>query len=880
VPLSPGTSLGPYEIAALIGAGGMGEVYRARDTRLDRIVAVKVLPAALSAQSDLRQRLEREARTISSLAHAHICTLFDVGTTPDGATFLVMEHLEGESLAERISRGPVPFKQALRIGAEIAEALDAAHKRGIVHRDLKPGNVMLTKSGVKLLDFGLAKAVSGDGGVVSDPTSPTVQQQNDLTAEGHIVGTLQYMAPEQLEGHPTDGRTDIFALGATLYEMLSGRRAFHAASRAGLIAAILHEDPPPLTNVPPPVARLVAHCLMKDPDERWQTARDVAIQLRGAADVSGSETMAAPSKARGHLVRNAAIALALVAAGALIALIAQRSGKPARSSPAAFSHLSIDLSPQDDRLALANEVTLAISPDGEQVLFSASENGRNRFYLRRTDSFEITPIAGTEDATTATFSPDGKQIAFAARGKLQRFELAGGTPEALADVGPVSGISWGSDGTLVLNLVPSGPLMSLPATGGPAVRVEAKGIDDNLVLPDYEPEHNLLLAVREIQGKSFDESEIVALSLETHEPKVVARGTSPRFVASREELLFARAGRIWSVPFDAKKLELRGTPTMLIDGVLSFDGNGVSAFAVSDTGDIVYAPFSAQRFAMRLMLVGRDGRTEPLPFPPGQYQSPSLSADGHTLAIETLGANNDVWLGDLQRGTLNRLTSTQENLCPVISPDGRQLIVSRYHAASSFPRLHLLRTDGVGEPTRLGSARDGIAQFVTSWSHDGRLVAYTHHDRGGVDVYLLSLADGGKETPLLTSRFDETAPALSPDGRWLAYASDETGASEIYVRSIADAGTKTRISTDGGTEPLWGHNGRELYYRRGDAVMSASVSLGSPTTAAAPVHLFDFPGHSRDVGKSWDVMPDDRHFVMIERSAAAGSMRTLHVVRR
>ena len=875
--LSPGSSLGPYEIVSLIGAGGMGEVYRARDKRLDRTVAVKVLPAALSANGELRQRLEREARTISSLAHANICTLFDIGETPDGAMFLVMEHLEGESLAERLTRGPVPLKQALRIGAEIAEALDGAHRRGIVHRDLKPANVMLTKSGVKLLDFGLAKLISSDGAVVSDPNSPTVQQQNDLTAEGHIVGTLQYMAPEQLEGKVADARTDIFALGATLFEMLSGRRAFNAASRAGLIAGILHEDPPPLTSVPPHVARLVEHCLMKDPDERWQTARDVAIQLRGAAEVSGSETLtASPSKARGNALRNVAMALALVAAGALATFAALKLRSRERAPAGNLTHLSIDLSPQDDRLALSNGAFVAVSPDGTQIVFAGVENGTTRLYLRRTNSFEITPIAGTENASGAIFSPDGTQIAFGAGGRLHRLVLGSGTAEVLTPVGPLQGGSWGTDGAIVFNPVPAGPLMRIAAAGGTPSPVEAKGIQGSLVLPDYHPEHDLLLAVREIDGKSYDEAEILAVNLETREARVVARGTWPKYVPSRGELLFARDRKIWSVAFDPKALAARGTPAKLIDGVLVIPGNGVTLFDVTDDGHIVYAPFSAERFARRAMLVGRDGRAQPLPFPPAEYESPSLSADGRVLAVETIGANNDVWLGDLQRGTLNRLTSTLENLAPVLSPDGRQLIVSRY--TNRMPALTLLRTDGVGEPKLLAPANS--ARFATSWSHDGNLVAFTNHEADGIDVYLLSLRDGGKATPLLTSRFDESGPALSADGRWLAYASNETGRNEVYVRSVADAATKVRISTDGGSEPLWAHGGRGLFYRRGDAVMSVAVTLGPAIAAATPVHLFDFPGYTRDIGRNWDVMPDDQHFVMIERSPAASSMRTLHVVRR
>jgi hypothetical protein len=882
VPIAAGSCLGPYEIVSLLGAGGMGEVYRARDQRLDRTVAVKVLPAALSSRPDLRQRLEREARTISSLTHPNICTLFDIGETPDGTAYLVMEYLEGESLAARLARGPLPLRQALRFGADIADALDRAHRQGIVHRDLKPANVMLTKSGVKLLDFGLAKLITIDGALVSDPNSPTVQQPNDVTAEGTIVGTLQYMSPEQLEGKVADARSDIFAFGATLYEMLTGQRAFQAGSRAGTIARILHDDPPPITSiapaVPAPIARLIEHCLMKEPDERWQTARDVAIQLRGAAEGSGSGEAVAPRKpkGRGGAALQAAALLLFLAAGIAGTLLWQRMRPVATQPKPALSHLSIALAPDDGKLALAHESVVAISPDGSKVVFLASAGDTPRLYLRRTDSYEVTPLPGTEHAWTAFFSPDGNDLGFSADGKLQRMSVAGGTPEVLAEVGPAQGASWGSDGRIVFNRLPSADLLyRVPEAGGGKASPFLPAALGTLTLPAYVPERNLLFAVREVDGKPFDEAEIVVVALDSKQTKVLLHGSNPRYVVATSELLFARDGKLWSVGFDPKSLSLRGTPAVLIDRLLVYPGSGQALYDVTAAGDLVYAPFAASLLDRRLMLVARDGTARPLPFSPGQYESVHLAADGKTLGLEVMGANNDVWLGDIVRGTLNRVTSSWENLAPVLAPDGQSVLVARHHG--TMPRLNIVRTDGVGEPRPV--AASDKPRFPYSFSPDGSLAAFSEPDFGNSDVSLLRMSDG-VVLPLLRSRFNETEPALSPDSKWIAYVSDETGRNEVYVRSIASEGTRARISTDGGREPIWAHSGRELFFRHGDSILAAAVALGSSVSSSAPVRLFDFPIEQRDISRSYDVMPDDAHFVIVERSAAAGSMRTLNVLRR
>lgn len=845
----------------------MGEVYRARDKRLDRTVAIKVLPAELSGRTEMRQRLEREARTISSLSHPNICPLFDVGETADGSMYLVMEYLEGESLAERLGRGPMPLRQAIRVGMEIAAALDGAHRQQIVHRDLKPGNVMLTKAGVRLLDFGLAKPAATGSLLASDQDAPTLQQPS-VTEEGTIVGTLHYMAPEQLEGKPADARSDIFAFGATLYEMLCGKRAFEATSRVGVVAKILHEEPEPLTGVPSALARVIEHCLKKDPDERWQTAGDIAIQLRGLGDASSEKADAVRPGSRRKWWPPVA-ALLLVALGVAGAIAWQRF-RP-RTSESRFTHVSLSTG-LDQGLSIGEDNSaLAVSPDGKFVVFAATgADGVQALYTRRFDSFEITRVPGTERALNALVSPDSTEIAFMTDGKLRRVSLAGGPSEVICDSGPSTGGSWGSDGMIVFNPMPAGPLFRVPAAGGEAVRLTSA---PNTAMASYHPEAGVLLYVVEVDGKSFDDAEIVALSLETKQTKVVTRGTAPHYVPSAGQLVFARNGKVWSVNFDSKTMSASGTPVPVAEPVMIYPGTGQALFDVTPAGDVVFAPVDIRRIHRRLMQVDRGGVTKPLPFPPNLFESPRLSGDGRLLSVEMIGANNDVWMGDMARGTINRITTAKENLAPILSPDGRFVITSRLDHGP--PNLTLIRTDGVGEPVTLLPA--GRPRFAYSFSRDGRKVAFIEFlGDTRTDISLLDIAEK-RAVPLFHSRFEESEPSLSPDGKWIAYVSDETGRAEVYVRAIESEGTKLRISTEGGTEPLWSRRGGELFYRKANALYAVDVATAGGLKTGEPKKLFEVPMNRRDVTRSYDVLPDDSGFVYVER-ADATRMNSINIV--
>jgi eukaryotic-like serine/threonine-protein kinase len=863
--LAAGSRLGPYEITAPIGAGGMGEVYKARDTRLDRSVAIKVLPPEFSADPDRRARFEREAKTIAGLNHPHICTLHDIGQA-DGTTYLVMELLAGETLAGRLEKGPLPLEQALGVATEIADALATAHRQGVVHRDLKPGNVMLTRSGAKLLDFGLAK-LTGHGeqpAAASLASAPT--ETRPLTSEGAVVGTLQYMAPEQVEGKPADARTDLWALGAILYEMLTGRRAFAGTSAAALIGNIMNSQPPVLAMLQPltprAVDRLVRHCLAKNPDDRPDTAHDIADDLRWMREAGSTSVVAATTSAPRRW-QNAA----LLVAGAAAAAFALLAGGLwlTRSVSAPRSPVYLLLTAQRPAAPAADpQRTLAISRDGRQVVYAADIGGVLRLCVRRMESPESAVIPGTDGAMSPFFSPDGKRIGFFADGMLKTVAVSGGVPTALAATTGSRGATWTRDDTIIFAPETDAGLWQIPASGGTATLVakpDAARHERSYRFPEILPDDDTILFTLAMSDiRSFDEARLMARSRKTGEQRELLRGGSFPMYADTGHLLFARAGAILAVPFDPGRRLVTGVPAPVVPGVVTHL-NGSAQYAVAQTGTLVFVPGADVSRTALLKRIDRTGRTEPLGLPPGPYAGVRISPDGRLAALEVDGANTDICLLDLERLAVTRLTLEWNNTGVEWSPDGSRVVFSSMRAASR--KLYSQAVDGRtdAEPLMSDASKPATANTKSTWSPDGRFLAFDRLDREtGWDIWALALDAGHEQHPFLVTPFNERSPRFSPDGHWLAYESDETGRSEVYVQPFPGPGRKTRISTDGGGLPVWARDGRELFYRGADGASVFGVTIVSSPglSPGQPTLLF-----RQTVSYRFDVAPDGR-FLIIE----------------
>jgi len=862
--IAAGTQLGPYTIVSLLGEGGMGQVYRGHDDRLDRAVAIKILPAHLSGRPDLRQRFEQEARSISKLSHPHICSIFDVGET-GGTAWLVMELLEGETLADRISRGPLPTQQVLRFGREIAEALEAAHRQHIVHRDLKPGNIMLTKSGVKLLDFGLAKIIQSPS--FSDLSAPSTVQK-PLTAAGTVLGTLQYMAPEQLEAREIDARTDIFALGAVLYEMVTGRRAFSGSSQSAVIAAILQSDPPPIAETQPlsplSLERVIRPCLAKDPDERWQTAGDVALQLKGLVGATSAESSVQPINREKPLSWRHLIPWILLTVAAAAAVTGAYLASRKSTASGHLFHLSVIL-PDDQSLIIQRGGVLSISRDGSRILYLASVQGIRRLYVRALDSSEAIPLRETEGAESGFFSPDGNSVAILAPGKLRVLPLSGGSVAELCPIpGPRLGGTWLDNGSMVIAGPPGKGLEIVKRGAHRAETLTTVATDEaGHVFPEVLPGDRFVLFVAEIDGKSFDEARICELDLQTGRTRtLIAGGTSPVYAGSGR-LFFVRESRLLSTKIDVGTGAIEGPVSEVTRPVLTYAGNGASFYGVSRDGTIVYVPYTDAVVKSRLVWVDESGKSQPLPIEAREYLMPRLSSDAARLLVQVTGANDDLWLYDLTRGSRSRLTFSSENMFPVWGADGSSLLFCRYGANS--PSIFKSRSDGTGEPEKLLGADVGV--FPSSVSRDGKTLAFTRvTEASGWDIGILPLIGDHKPRILIDTRFNEFNPEISPDGRWLAYVSDQSGVEEVYVQPIDGTGSRIQISANGGAEPAWSHSGTRLFYRSANGLMSVAISMTGELAPGTPAMLFADHFERGPVleMRNYDVGPDDHRFLFVE----------------
>jgi len=877
--LPGGTRLGPYEILAAIGAGGMGEVYKARDTRLDRDVAVKVLPAEVAADPDLRQRFEREARAVAALQHPHICVLFDVGDapspqpsalSPDKIQYLVMEYLDGETLAERLRKGPLPLDQALQVAIQIADALDKAHRHGITHRDLKPGNVMLTKAGAKLLDFGLAKLrPAGTGATTGLSAAPTMSVA--LTGEGTILGTVQYMAPEQIEGQEADARTDIFAFGVLLYEMLTGRKAFEGKSHASLMGAILKDEPPPMSTLQPltPSAldRSVRTCLAKDPDNRWQTARDLHRELKWVAERPAEQHhKASEIRRRSPGVRPAWVFGLLICAAAVV-LFAWTATRSRVAAPGDVVRSSVAL---PSGASVTTPRNIALSPDGRVIVFIGQDSAGSRLFMRPIDSFDATVIAGTNGAQAPFFSPDGRWIGFFQSGenKLKKVALSGGAPQTICDTDGILLPAWGDDGTIMFSRNTGTGLLSVSADGGSprVLTTPDRGASEKSHRgPDILPGGKaVLFTVGTADISSFDDARIEALALPSGQRKVLIRGgMNARYVATGH-LIYARAGSLLAVPFDVNRLEVTGAPMALISDVFTQSTEGYAGFAISRSGSLLYVPGGATAGNRSLVRVDRQGRSEAVlearrPF----LFTPRLAPDGRRIAITVDGATAEVWVYDLERTTGARVVYGWDNSNPVWSPDGNELVFNSNRGRAGSFNLFSQSVEGTERARQLTATAD-VRQVPQSRSPDGRYLVFAQISASGnSDIWVMTVADGTSRPVLQTSAV-ETNARISPDGRFLAYESDESRRNEVYVQAFPNATRRWQVSLDGGTAPEWAASGRELFYRNGSQMMAVSVAAGSEPLLGRPARLFegDYLQSSPWVGSAYGVARDGR-FVMI-----------------
>ena len=850
--IGPGTRLGPYEVVASLGAGGMGEVYRARDTRLDRNVAVKVLPAEFADRAELRVRFEREARTISALNHPNICALYDVGEN-----YLVMELLEGETLADRIARGPLPIDQLLRISIEIADALDQAHRKGIIHRDLKPANVMLTKSGTKLLDFGLARGADDDA-AVSDKTGATVARP--LTQEGMIVGTPQYMAPEQLEGKRLDARTDIFAFGSLLYEMATAKRAFDGASRASIIAAILNTHPQPISELrqlmPPALDRLIRVCLEKDPDDRWQTAHDVMLELRWIQESGSQAGVAMPIVRRRRVREMVAWVVAAAAIGAVAYFATRHSVEPPRAV-----QFSID-TPPNTQLFPFDTLGIAISNDGSRVAFAAmGDNGKQLLYIRDLATNRSTVLAGTDGAEYPFFSPDGENVAFFANRKLNRISVTGGAVQPICDAPQARGGAWNQDGVILFEPALDMPLFRVSAEGGKAVpATNAMNVVHRHRWPSFLPDgkHFLCIGLTDLRIGSLD-------SLETKE---LIRDVSEAVFVQPDHLLFSRGNTLMTQRFDPRSLQLKGEATPLaVPPIAYMAPKDLAIFAAAQNGTLIYlpAPSPHTRFAW----FDRNGH-ETESAPAGEYLDVRSSPDAHQIAVvKNPGGGGDLWTFNRADQKWSRITFNAETMYywPTWTPDGSSIAFAT------------TMTAGFGQPflaNANGGEKKPICQ-VSSWtlpmsfSPDGRfLLMFVQGSTTASDLYTFD-RQTGKIDPFLVTEASETAGIFSPDGHLVAYESNASARNEIYVRRFPKSDEQWQISTEGGLSPEWSPDGKELYYVNGNTVMAVPIRTQGRFDSGKPVPLFHIPSRTATTYSSGStsrriisgISPDGKQFLIL-----------------
>jgi serine/threonine protein kinase len=831
--LASGTKLGPYEIKSPLGAGGMGEVYRARDTRLDRPVAIKILPPQFTADPVSKQRFEREAKTISSLNHPHICVLYDIGHQ-EGIDYIVMECLEGETLAKRLEKGPLPLDQTLKYGAQIAEALDKAHRHGIVHRDLKPGNIMLTATGAKLLDFGLAK----DAALLADLATLTgaAISAAPLTQQGTIVGTFQYMSPEQVEGKEVDGRSDFFSLGALLYEMVTGKWAFEGKTQLSVASAILEREPEPLSVVKPvtprALERAIQRCLGKDPEERWQTGRDLASELKWIGEGGSQSTAAAParawipSKSSTHWLPwliSGLLALLLIGGAIWWRNLKSVEQRMYFAAPLAFAARD-----------------MAIAPNGHAVaLVGYNEIARKSvIWLYEVGSEEARVLPDTEGAIFPFWSPDGKSLGFFAGGKLKRMDIAGGPVQTLCDAPSGRGGTWNKDGVILFT--PSGSLTSglhrVAASGGTPTLIggvfPGQG-EASQRWPMFLPDGKHYLFLSAIITKRSESDGIYLGDLDSDERHLLVKTAANGAYAEPGYLFFYRDKTVFAQAFDLKNYQLSGEPVAVATEPQFLPRILRASFAVSDSG-LLLVQKGGNVSLSRLAWFDRKGTEVGAVGDPDVYSNLLLATNGRAVAVDKTDVgsqNTDIWTYDLQRGSTKRLTFDPGlDALPVWSPDGSRLVFTS--SRKNVFDLYLKNADGTQEESLICAS--DVDKYPNAWSRDGKYVLYTE----GPDLKYLTFPELRSTLFLKASSTFKNAQ-FSPDGKWVAYASNESGNWEIYATSFPEGRGKWQVSTGGGEQPRWRGDGKELFYLSPDMkIMAVPVKTGAGFDAGSPAALF------------------------------------------
>jgi serine/threonine-protein kinase len=882
--MSSGTRIGAYEVIESLGAGGMGEVYSARDTRLDRIVAIKILPDAFAHDPDRLARFEREAKMLAALNHPNIASIYGVEEGA-GRHALVLELVDGPTLAERIAQGPIPIDEALAIAGQIIDALEAAHEAGVIHRDLKPGNIKVRPDGaVKVLDFGLAKlgadAASSTSILGGMSLSPTISTPA-MTGFGIILGTAVYMSPEQARGKAVDKRADIWSFGCVLYEMLTSRRAFDGEDVTETVGAVIHKEPawnllPPTT--PAAVRVALQRCLEKNPKQRIRDVGDVRLALRGAFDApAATAPNAQPAVAPKPLWRRAlpvgaAAIIAGVVAGLGAWVVATRNERP--PAPSRFT-LTL---PPSDQLPAAAGTLVGISHDGRTLLYRARRSGTFGLYRRALDQFDAVAIGDAGVSEAPFFSPDDQWVGFVVAGTLKKVPVVGGPSQTVSTFpSTVRGASWGADGTIVVGARANG-LMQVSAAGGiptPLGRKPDQGRE--YWYPQILPGGRAVLFTSSVS--TVDSGQIEVLRLDTGEQRTLLPGAAGRLLPTGH-LVFLRGGALWAVRFDLDRLDVVGTPALVAEGVRVEVGGAVQ-YATSDDGTLVYVAGTGVIVpTANLAWVDRSGREELVKAPARGYYAPRVSPDGTRAAIDVRDQDNDIWIWDFGRQTLTRLTFDPGNdQYPLWTADGQRVAFSSTREQTLSPFWQA--ADGTGVPQRLATTATPLDQ--SSLSPDGKRMVLRNLTPGnGEDIVMLSMEGERHIEPLIHSPFRERNAEISPDGRWIAYQSNESGVDQVYVRPFpaVDSG-RWQVSTNGGQKPFWARNGRELFYIANDgSLMSVPIQAGTVFNFGNPARLFDASPYIGNglVGRTLDVSPDGRRFLMIKSLKQEETTAQINVV--